>query len=244
MDRQVEDARSRILEGGPRPVQNGIYGARTILPNSQVERRVSPITDKGIDGVPEEGWGSDEEENQTESEQDKQDELNMCGWMAQADKDKLEVPKGRQIEREPREINKFKMDSIEVQLPKGRVNRVIQKQCQHDSYNLETYKMVERSGWSWMDGNAVEKECGQCQKRKKLSGQNPMYYCRACHAHGICNGCWLSLILSDSSSGRGQRKKQCQDGHKVSAGSLFETEGLEEEDSMGCISISSGHMGE
>jgi hypothetical protein len=71
-----------------------------------------------------------------------------------------------------------------------------------------------------------------------------MYYCWACHAHGICNGCWSSLILSNGSSGRGQRKKQCRNGGKVTLGNLFDTEGLEDEDIIGCISISSGHTGE
>ena len=69
-----------------------------------------------------------------------------------------------------------------------------------------------------------------------------MYYCWACHAHGICNGCWSSLLLSDGSSGRGQQKKQCRKESKVIAGNLMETESTaEEEDSIaGCKSISSG----
>ena len=117
---------------------------------------------------------------------------------------------------------------------------VIQKECEHTSYNLESYEMVERVGWSWMKEDTLEKECDHCQIRKKLSGRNPMYYCRSCHAHGICKCCWSSLLLSDVSTGRGQRKKQCRKESKVIAGNLMETERTEdEEDSIGCISISS-----
>jgi hypothetical protein len=86
---------------------------------------VSLITDKGIDGAPEEHQESDDEENQTESEEDKQDELNMCEWMGQADKDELKVPNRRQVQREPRELSECMIESIEVQLPKEKVNRVI-----------------------------------------------------------------------------------------------------------------------
>jgi hypothetical protein len=84
-------------------------------------------------------------------------------------------------------------------------------------------RVVEMRVWQ-MEKTQTEKTPCPLQ----LSGQNPMYYCRACHTHGICNGCCLSLLLSDGSFGRGHQKKQYSNGDKVIAGNnLIEEESKE-----------------
>jgi hypothetical protein len=235
---QREETERGNFEGDPRVIQEGRNRERAIAPSSQAERSVSQVedTERDIDCGQGEHRDSDDEEEWTDGEQDKQDELNMSEWMGQANEEK-----GHQAQHEPCESMS---ESIELQLHKKKVTvslcEAIRKQCEHTSYNLESYEMVERAGWSWMEGSTLEKECGQCQQKRKLSSRNPMFYCRACHAHGICNGCWSSLLLNDGSAGRGQRKKHCRNGDKVNGGNLLGTEGWGDEDSIGCISISSG----
>jgi hypothetical protein len=189
---------------------------------------------------------SEEEENFLESEQEKEDEMSMGQWKEQADQDAATtLLRWQRVEKEPDDCL---MDPFDLDLAQdgvdGSVHESNQIQCGHTLYNLESYEMVERAGWSWMKGDTVEKECCQCHKVKKLPGWNPMYYCWACHDHRICKaGCWSTLLLSDGGSGRGQRKNQCRRGKEDITGDLGQEESKEEDDSIGSISVSTGKTG-
>jgi hypothetical protein len=164
-----------------------------------------------VDG--ETNWRPEEHESDTESQLDEQEDLNTRQWMEQAELEaKALRQQWQQVRKEENEEESLE-EPIDLVMPNvGEEEEVagLEKPCKHNSYDLDTYEMVETVGWSWMIGDTTEKECIQCQEPKKLSGRNPMYYCRSCYSHGICNDCWSSLILCENRSGRGHRQRQCQ----------------------------------
>ncbi len=161
-------------------------------------------------------WGLEEHEEDTESQQEMQDEVNKSLWKVQADLEE-EMMMSQGLQQAGQETEKGLMDPINlltglcVEEEEG---ELIEKQCEHNSYDLVSYEMVEKAGWSWMMEDTIEKECNQCQQRKKLSGRNPMFYCRRCHGHGICKGCWSSQLLCESRSGRGRLQRNGSKGRR------------------------------
>jgi hypothetical protein len=89
-------------------------------------------------------------------------------------------------------------------------NKRVVKECVHGSYDLESYEMVESTGYHWMRKETTKKECDKCKHKHKLTRRHPMFYCRVCHDHRICNECWITTLLLENDSGNRRRKRQCQ----------------------------------
>jgi hypothetical protein len=89
-------------------------------------------------------------------------------------------------------------------------DETLEQQCGHECYDLESYEMVDRTGYNWMRKDTTQKMCDRCDQKKKLTRKNPMYYCRTCHDHRICNGCWTTRFLWENDSQKGRPNRQCK----------------------------------
>jgi hypothetical protein len=44
-------------------------------------------------------------------------------------------------------------------------DETFEQQCGQECYNLESYKMVDRTGYNWMRKDTAQKKCDRCDKK-------------------------------------------------------------------------------
>ena len=79
--------------------------------------------------------------------------------------------------------------------------------CEHqDSACYE--KQVRLQPWMSEDPS---KQCSKCGEHSNISKATPMMYCKICHLHRLCTGCWHELLDSEKRRvGRRTRQRCCK----------------------------------